>query len=104
MLWKNSSELLEHAFRELQVAVKENKPEVEIRIQEHFSGDIKETGKIVDRLEMRTITELLREEFSQYEIKSRVGTKGKLNGILSCKDSPCVLFYPLVWELTLQKK
>ena len=104
MLWKNSSELLEHALRELQVAVQENKTKIEILIQKRFSGDVEAISRIAEKLEMKAITETLREEFSEYELKSRLGTKGELNAILTFKDEPCSLFYPLVWELNLQKK
>lgn len=38
-MFKSSSELLEYALRKLQVAVKENKSQVEILLQDSFPND-----------------------------------------------------------------
>lgn len=103
-MFKNSTELLDHAFRELQVAIKNNKIQVEILLNERFSTNSNTVKKYCDELELKTITEILREEFSDYNIKSLVESKGYLQGVITFEKGPCVMFYPLVWKLTLRKK
>ncbi len=103
-MFKNSNELLEYALRELQVAVKENKSQVEILLKESFPNDTNRVRKYCDGLEMKTITEILREEFKNYDIRSTVESKGYLKAIITFERGPCEKFYPLVWKLTLRKK
>lgn len=102
-MFKNSSELLDCALREFQAAVDGGKSEVEIMLKEYFSGDIADMQKIVEELEIKEIVEILREEFSEYDIKSRVGG-GHLNWVISKKNAPCELDYQLVWKSVLTKK
>lgn len=103
-MWQNSTELLEYALRELQVAVKDNRQEVRIVLREGFDGDLDEIREICDRLEIKVITDRLRKEFTDYNIKSVVGKEGHLKMILSFENGPCDIYYPLVWTLTLRKK
>ena len=60
--------------------------------------------KYGETLQLKNITETLRKEFNNYDIRSIVKSKGDLNIILTYQKSPCVLYYPLVWSLTLQEK
>ena len=102
-MWKNSTELLDYALRELQVAIYNGKKEVEIVLKEHCKKDIEQVKEIDNRLEIQTLTEMLREKFYNYDIKSVVGL-GHLNFAIKHMDTPCDLFYPIVWKLILQKK
>jgi len=103
-MFRNSTELLDYALRELQVAVEQNKEIVEIMLKEHFECNDNKTRSFCDKFEIKTITELLREEFEDYDIKSVVELKGYLTGIITFSNGPCSLNYPLVWILTLRKK
>ena len=102
-MFKNSSELLDCALREFQAAIDGGKSEVKIVVQEWFSGDFDEMKKLGDDLEIKEIVELLREEFSGYNIKSRL-EKSHLSGVITFKDAPCSLMYELVWKNVLTKK
>ena len=103
-MFKDSSELLEYALRKLQVAIEKNEVQVEILLDERFPNDTNSVKKYCDELEVKTITELLREEFKNYDIRSVVESKGYLQGIITFTKGPCIMAYPLVWILTLQKK
>ena len=103
-MWKNSTELLDYALRELRVAIKKGKRQVEIILDDNFLNDTKVVKKYCDELELKTITEMLREEFDDYNIKSVVKSKGDLKGIITFERGPCAMYYPLVWRLTLRKK
>ena len=103
-MWKNSTELLDHALRELRVAIKKDQNQVEIRLSDNFLNDTKVVKKYCDELELKIITEMLREEFNHYDIKSVVEIKGDLKGIITFERGPCTIYYPLVWRLTLRKK
>ncbi|MDE5831122.1 MAG: hypothetical protein K2H53_05890 [Clostridia bacterium] len=103
MEFKNSNELLDHALRELQTAVTENKQEVTIVLEEYFDGDSKAMLEIVEKLEIKSITERLREEFSDFSIKSRVEC-GHLSSIITFKTGPCDIRYKLIWKLELIPK
>ena len=103
-MFKNSNELLEYALRELQVAVKENKSQVEILLEEYFPNDTNKVREYCDELEIKTITEILREEFKNYYIRSTVESKGDLKAVLTFAEGPCKIFYTIVWTLTLRKK
>ena len=103
-MFKNSTELLDHAVREVKEAVDNNAPEVVILLKEHFQNSTSEVQKYCDALEVKTITEILREEFKDYDIKSSVEIEGDLKGIITFEKGPCMLFYPLVWNLILHKK
>lgn len=92
---KDSNELLDIALRKVEEAVKSNLLTVEIMIRECFSGSSEEMKKICEQLELKTITELLREEFSEYEIKSIIRQRNRI-GIISTQNAPCSMFYALV--------
>lgn len=102
-MFKNSNELLDYALRELEVAVANNKMEVKIVLDENFQGDKNEIYKFVDKLDIKTITQTLREKFNNYDVKSIVNTDF-FNVIITYKNAPCAFVYPLVWTLTLKKK
>lgn len=103
-MFKNSNELLEYALRKLQVAVNENKSQVEILLKERFPNDTNKVREYCDNLELKTITEILREEFKNYDIRSTVESKGYLKAILTFERGQCEMFFSLVWNLTLLKK
>ncbi len=103
-MFKNSNELLDYALRELQVAVENNKVEVKIVLDEYFKGEKKEIAKFADKVGIKTMTQTLREKFSDYDVKSRVGKESKFNAIITYKSGPCDIFHQLIWTLTLQKK
>ena len=103
-MWQNSIELLEYALRELQTAVESNKTSVEIMLDEYFLGDMERIKEIVDNLKLKEITATLLEKFNDYEIKSRVGQDGCFKAILTFKNAPCAIFYPLKWNLILKIK
>lgn len=103
-MFKNSNELLEYALRELQVAIEKNKVQVEILLKERFPNDTASIRQYCDELEVKTITELLREEFKNYDIRSVVESKGDLQGVITFTKGPCIMAYLLVWVLTLRKK
>lgn len=103
-MFKSSSELLEYALRKLQVAVKENKSQVEILLQDSFPNDTNQVRKYCSGLKMKLITEILREKFKDYDIKSTVESKGAFKAIFTFERGPCEMLYPLIWELTLRKK
>lgn len=105
-MFSNSIDLLDYALRELQVAVKKKKKnqKVVIVLKQHYSkDDINKIKQYCDRYEIKEITELLREEFKEYDIKSTVRL-GSLTGVVTFSKGPCSLNYPLIWELTLRKK
>ena len=86
------------------VRQEKNELEVEILLEESFIDDTAIVRRYCDNLEVKTITELLREEFKDYNIRSVVKSKGYLQGIITFSEGPCVMSYPLVWTLTLLKK
>lgn len=103
-MFSNSIELLDYALRELQVAVKKKRSKVEIKLEQHYSkDDLNSIKQYCDRFEIKEITELLREEFKEYDIKSVVRFKN-LTGVLTFNKGSCLLTYLLVWDLTLRKK
>lgn len=103
-MFRNSTELLDYALRELQVAVEQNKGTVEIKLEEYFQNAENKMRQFCNKFEIKTITELLREEFEDYDIKSIIELKGHLTGIITFSRGPCSLHYPLIWRLTLRKK
>ena len=102
-MWQNSTELLDYALRELQVAVANNKQMVEIVLSQAFPNDYKKVKELCDTLEIKTITELLREELCEYEIRSEVATEDFSMNFMFVKG-PCEFYYKLLWKLTLRKK
>lgn len=103
-MFESSNELLDYALQKLQVAVESNQKEVNIVLDEYFKGEKKEIKKFANQLDIKTITQMLREKFSDYDVKSIVGTESKFNAIITYKTAPCDIFHCLVWILTLQKK
>ena len=105
-MWRNSSELLDYAFRELQVAMEDDKQEVEIVLHEDFEDDLNKIKKLCDSLNIKTITNELREKFDNYAIRSEVFTKKNWEYILTYTLGNCsfCVRYPLVWKLTVAKR
>ena len=103
-MFKNSTELLQYALRELQVAIEEDKKEVEITLSSAFSRDVSEMTKVNQKLEIGIVAELLRKVYADYYIKSIIGPK--LNSCITIKlpQVPNLTYYPIVWKLSLQKK
>lgn len=73
-------------------------------MKDTFPNDSNRVREFCEKLEIKTITEMLREEYKNYDIKSVVQSKGFLKGIITFNRGPCSLHYPLVWVLTLRKK
>lgn len=103
-MFKNSNELFDYALQKLQVAVSNNEMEVKIVLDEYFKGKEKEIAKFANKLGIKAMTQTLREKFSDYDVKSRVGKESKFNTIITYETAPCDIFYRLVWTLVLQKK
>jgi len=101
---KFSNELMEFARSRIKMAIEKKEWEVEIILSESFPNDTIEVQKHCETLQLKNITEALRKEFNNYNIKSIVKSKGNLTTILTFKKGPCALFYPLVWCLSLQEK
>jgi len=102
-MWKNSTELFEYALRELRVAASTNKNYVEIVLHNALPNDPKKIKNFCDTFEIKKLTELLRKEFPDYDLKSQVAT-GTLSIILTFQKGPCNFNYILLWKLTLQPK
>ena len=100
-MWKNSTELLDYALRELEKAIEKDEREVKIVVDKFFTSDM-DFKESIQKWELKTITEILREEYSNYTIKSTVKNE-RLSMILTLKTG-CTLYYPLVWILTIAKK
>jgi len=103
-MFKNSIELLDYALRELQVATKENKHQVEIILSECSQSDVNEIIKLSQKLEVNSVIELLRKEYNDYSIQSMVGPKGNSEIRVKFLQFPNVTYCPIVWKLSLQKK
>lgn len=103
---KKSKELLDMALRELNSAISEGKEEVKFILRKDFSGKQKNLQKFSDQHELKKVTMMLREEFSDYELKSEI--YGELNclAIVCFEKGPCknVSSYSLIWKLSLQSK
>lgn len=103
-MWEKTTDLIDFARKELKTAIETNKMEVEIVLTSNFSKGTDEIQKYGEKFRIKTCTEILREEFNDYNIKSIVKVKGFLSAIVTYAKGPCTLNYPLVWCLTLQKK
>lgn len=103
-MFKNSSELLNCALQKLNLAIEKGTSKVEILLDERFSSDTPSVKKLCDKLEIKKITELLREKFETFTLKSEVISTGHLKASITFTHGPCVMFYPLVWVLTLEEK
>ena len=102
-MFKNSSELLDCALREFQAAIDSGKTEVKIVVKQYFKGNTEDMQKIGKELEIKDIVELLREEFSEYDIKTRL-QQDSLSSVISFVNKPCRLTYNLVLKSILTKK
>ena len=102
-MWKNSTELLDYALREIKEAIKQERTKIRIVLEECYTDEREKVLQYCEKLELKTITEILREEFENYTIKSVVASED-LNAIITFKRAPCAIFYSLIWTLTLQKK
>ena len=100
---KSSAELLDYALYEVQKAIFTSIDEVKIVLDSNFSGNFSKMWEFCDRLEIKAITELLREEFNTYEIKSEVD-KGGITSVVTFEEGQCIFSFSLVWKLTLKKK
>ena len=103
-MFENSTELLEYALRELQVAIMKGKKEVEITLSNAFSCDIAEISKLNRKLEVIKVAELLRKVYKDYFIKSVIGPNLNSNITVKFPQVSAMTYYPIVWKLSLQKK
>lgn len=103
-MFKNSTELLYYALRELQVAIKEDKKCVEIILSNAYSSRTDEIFNLNQKLEIRDIAELLRKVYKDYYIQSIICPKA--NSVISIKlpQVTTISYCPIVWKLLLQKK
>ena len=103
---KKSKELLDMALRELHTAIKEEKEEVKITLEKDSSGTQKAAEHASNKYEIKKLTELIRKEFADYEVKSVIYSELNNLAIISFKNSPCKKYasYSLKWKLSLQKK
>lgn len=106
---EKSRELLDFARKEIKTAIEKNKEEklkVEILLEEGVFDRRDEILKYRKKFRIGTITEILREEFKDYDIISVVRCEGAVKeGVLTLARSPVWgRHYPLVWCLTLQEK
>lgn len=103
-MFNNSIELLDYALRELQVAIKEDKKEVEIILSDAHEGKVNEIINLHEKLDVMVVAELLRMQYSDYSIKSIVGPKLTTQISIKLPQVPIMTYYPIVWKLSLQKK
>lgn len=97
-------ELRQKALNKVAEAIKEQATEVKILLSKGFTNNTASVKDCCEKLEIKQITELLRERFSEYQIKSSVASEGHLTGVLTFSSGPCTLVYPLVWTITISKK
>lgn len=103
-MFRNSTELLDYALRELQVAIEENKKEVEITLSSAFSRDINEIAKVNQKFQISAVAEVLRNAYKDYYVKSIVGPEINSEITIKLPNVPAITYYPIVWKLSLQKK
>ena len=103
---KKSKELLDMALRELHSAINEGKEEVELVLKKEFSGKQEDLQKFSNKYELKKVTELLREEYSDYEIKSIIYGEPNCLAIVCFDKGPCrkIGSYSIVWKLSLKLK
>ena len=103
---KKSKELLDMALRELHTAIKEGKEEVEITLEKDSSGTKEAAQCVSDKYEIKKLTELIRKEFVDYEVKSVIYSELNKLSIVTFEKGPCrkTALYSLKWKLSLQKK
>ena len=103
-MFKNSSELLDCALRELQIAIKEGRKEVEIILSDAYEGNVNGIINLDEKLNVMVVAEILRMQYSNYSIKSVVGPKLTSEIRIKLPQIPTMTYYPIVWTLSLQKK
>ena len=103
---KKSKELLDMALRELHTAINEGKEEVELVLREDFTGDQKKIQEFSDKYELKKVTEKLREEFANYELKSVICAEPNFMAFVCFEKGPCkkVANRSLRWKLSLRAK
>lgn len=103
---KKSKQLLDMARRELHTVISERKEEVELVLRKEFSGDQTELQKFSDKYELKKVTEKLREEFANYELKSIICAEPNLMAFVCFEKGPCkkVTSRSLIWKLSLRAK
>ncbi len=103
---KKSKELLDMALRELHTAIKEGKEEVEILLEKTRDGSEETALYVSNKYETKKLTEIIRAEFADYEVKSIIYRELNQLAITSFKNGPCRknASYSLKWKLSLQKK
>lgn len=103
-MFNDSNELLDHALRELQLAVEEEMTEVEIVLSYANEGKVNKIMNSHEKLNVMKVTELLRLQYPEYYIKSIVGPKLTKQMVIEIPKISKVIYYPIVWRLSLQKK
>ena len=103
---RKSKELLDMALRELHTAIKEVKEEVEITLEKDFDGTQKAAEHFSKKYETKKLTELIRKEFADYEVKSIIYGKPNYLAIVCFSNKSCTnaASYSLIWKLSLQEK
>lgn len=102
-MFKNSNELLEYALREIQVAVRKNKPKVEIILKKYCSSNAKSVKRYCKELGLEEIIQALNKEFENYNINGTVEL-AKIATVRRLKEGSIEFVYPLTWILILRKK
>lgn len=103
-MFKNSSELLDCALRELEIAIEEDKKEVEIILSDVHESKTKEIINLHEKLNVMVVAELLRMQYPNYAIKSIVGPKLTTQISIKIPQVQTITYYPIVWKLSLRKK
>lgn len=98
-MWQDSNELLDYALRELEVAINNQKYQLEIILNSNFPNDTNLMQRYCNNLRIKKNTELLRKKYKNYDIKSTVSLKSSF-----AKANLSKTFSPLVWKLTLQRR
>lgn len=82
------------------------KEEVEIILEKNSIGDKKAAEHFSNKYELKKLTELIREEFADYEVKSVICSKPNYLAIVCFSNKSCTnaASYSLIWKLSLQKK
>lgn len=104
--FKSYEDLKEHALGEVQKALETGKTTVDILLYDGFPEVLEKIQKVCNKFKIKEISDDFRSRFKDYNIKSIVGCKGKIQAIVTFEKGPCVSanVYPLVWTLTLTKK
>lgn len=107
--FKDSNELLDHAFRQVEETLNKGERFVEIALGEFSDSNEKSNEKdileVANKLGIKFITEGLRKKYSCYDIKSRVFESSGVNQIISFERG-CNFNskHSFKWELTFSKK